>query len=221
MQGRKGQDNEPWERISSQRDPTVSGNGTGKRRAIPQRPPGMRHLDQPPPTPRVTRPAREKPRPRSWRRRVLIFGGLFLIFGILACGIGYAIVNLLGGLNAASAPAATATDFFSSLSTQNYDQAYNDLAANIVAQTDPTTFKQQAQDADTTCGRVTNYVLAPNGSTLQDNTWSFSYNVTRAKLSKPYTLTVTLRQDSQGNWRVTSYESNNDSTRNELAPACK
>jgi hypothetical protein len=215
MQGRRGQDNEPWERTSDQQSAAV--NGTGKQRAIPQRPPGMRHLDQPPPTPRVARPQRRRPAPRSWRRRLLIFGGLFAICGLLACGIGYAIFNLLGGIGTSSGPATAVTDFLSSISTGNYDQAYNDLDATITVQTDINDFKQQAQDADRCFGKVTDYTLVPNSTTVQDNTYTYSYNITREHLSKPYVLTLTLHQDSHGDWRITSYDSNNSGT-NELVP---
>ena len=70
MQGRQGQGNDPWNRSSS--GPHVEANGTGKQRALPQRPPGMTRIERPPQTPRVNRPQRQAQPPKSWRRRLLI-----------------------------------------------------------------------------------------------------------------------------------------------------
>jgi hypothetical protein len=123
MQGRQ----EPRDRPFNQYPADF--NGTGKQRAIPRRPPNMARIDHPPETPRVARPQREVPRQKSWRRRILFWGIVFVVAGALACGIGYAAVNFFAATNATAGGAVTATDFLSALSNQNYDQAYNDLDA--------------------------------------------------------------------------------------------
>src|ERR1700693_4302386 len=136
MQGR--QDQEPRDRSSRQYPDDL--NGTGKQRAIPRRPPNMARVENPPATSRVARPQREAPRKKSWRRRLLIWGVVFVVCGALACGIGFAAVNYFAAINAGTGPAQTATDFLSALSNQNYDQAYNDLDAIITVQVAPDDF---------------------------------------------------------------------------------
>ena len=186
-------------------------NGTGKQRAIPRRPPNMARIDHPPLTQRVARPQREAPRKKSLRRRILFWGIVFLVAGALACGIGYAAVNFFAATNATAGAAVTATDFLSALSNQNYDQAYNDLDATITVQLAPDDFKQQAQASDRCYGKVTDYSEVQN-SAVQNNPKSYSYNftITRSKLTKPYTLHLTVQQNSNQDWRISSYGNNND-----------
>ena len=186
-------------------------NGTGKQRAIPRRPPNMARIDHPPLTQRVARPQREAPRKKSLRRRILFWGIVFLVAGALACGIGFTAVNFFAAINAPAGAAVTATDFLSALSNQNYDQAYNDLDATITVQLAPDDFKQQAQASDRCYGKVTDYSEVQN-SAVQNNPKSYSYNftITRSKLTKPYTLHLTVQQNSNEDWRISSYGNNND-----------
>ena len=205
MQGRQ----EPRDRPFNQYPADF--NGTGKQRAIPRRPPNMARIDHPPVKQRVARPQREEPRQKSWRRRILFWGIVFFVAGALACGIGYAAVNYFAATNATSGAAVTATDFLSALSSQNYDQAYNDLDATITVQLAPDDFKQQAQDSDRCYGKVTDYSEVQD-SPVQNNphSYSYSYTITRSKLAKPYTLRMTVQHDSYGDWRISSYGNNND-----------
>src|SRR5215471_15787893 len=129
MQGRQGPGYDPWDRSSS--DLFASANGSGKQRAIPQRPPGMTRVKRPPQTPRVGRPQRQNKPVRSWRRRLLTLIVIFLACGLLAWGIGYALVNYFVGIGSSAGAANTATDFMLALKSQNYDQAYHDLDATI------------------------------------------------------------------------------------------
>ena len=186
-------------------------NGTGKQRAIPRRPPNMARIDHPPLTQRVARPQREVPRKKSLRRRILFWGIVFVVAGALACGIGFTAVNFFAAINAPAGAAVTATDFLSALSNQNYDQAYNDLDATITVQLAPDDFKQQAQASDRCYGKVTDYSEVQD-SAVQNNPKSYSYNftITRNKLTKPYTLHMTVQQNSYGDWRISSYGNNND-----------
>ncbi len=196
MQGRQSQGN----------DSLASANGTGrKQRTIPQRPPGMSRIDQPPATPRVARPQRQAPRPTNWRRRLLLLGGAFVVCGLLAWGIGYALFNFIAGINASAGAATTASDFLNNLANRNYDQAYRDLDATITVQVSSDEFQQQAQNDDHCYGSVTNYTELEGSATTQDNTQSYSYTITRSKLSKPYQLHLTLQQDNYGDWKITSY----------------
>jgi len=205
MQGRQ----EPRDRPFNQYPADF--NGTGKQRAIPRRPPNMARIDHPPLTQRVARPQREAPRKKSLRRRILFWGIVFVVAGALACGIGYTAVNFFAATNATAGAAVTATDFLSALSNQNYDQAYNDLDATITVQLAPDDFKQQAQASDRCYGKVTDYSEVQN-SAVQNNPKSYSYNftITRSKLTKPYTLHLTVQQNSNEDWRISSYGNNND-----------
>src|SRR5947209_5999036 len=117
MQGRRNQDD-----ASSRRQRAYT-NGSGRQRGVPQRPPNMARVKQPPLTPRVARPPREAPRPAGCRRRLLLWSIILVVCTVLAFVIGYAIVNFFGGTNSAAAASATATDFLSSLSNQDYNQA--------------------------------------------------------------------------------------------------
>src|SRR2546427_7941468 len=190
MQGR--QDQEPKDSVIRQYLDDL--NGTGKQRAIPRRPPNMARIAHPPPTPRVARPQREVPRKKNRRRRLILWGIVFLVCSVLACGIGFAAVNYFAATSATSGLAVTATDFLSAVSSQNYDQAYNDLDATITVQLAPDDFKQQAQAADRCYGKVTDYSEVQN-SAVQNNPKSYSYNftITRSKLTKPYTLHLTVQ----------------------------
>lgn len=211
MWGRQDQDRERRGRSFGGYAAGVNGNGTGKKRVVPQRPPNMARIEQPPKTPRVARPQREAARPRNWRRRLVIWGVIFVVCSLLACGIGYAAVNFFAATNANSGAATTATDFLAALSNQNYNQAYNDLDATITVQTSPEDFKQEAQSDDRCYGPVTNYSEVPD-SAVQNNAQSYSYSFTisRSKLPHAYTLRLTLQQDTYGNWKISSFGNNND-----------
>ena len=216
MWGRQDPDNERLRRSFREYPAGVNGNGTGKKRGIPQRPPNMARIGQPPTTPRVGRPQREAPRPRNWRRRLVIWGVIFVVCSLLACGIGYAAVNFFAATNANAGAATTVTDFLTAISNQNYNQAYNDLDATITVQTSPEDFKQEAQNDDHCYGPVTNYSEVPD-SAVQNNaqSYSYSYSITRSKLAHPYTLRLTLQQDTYGNWKISSFGNSN----NDLGPA--
>ncbi len=212
MQGRQGPGYDPWNRSSS--DLLASANGSGKQRAIPQRPPGMTRVENPPQTPRVGRPQRQNKPPGSWRRRLLILAVIFLGCGLLAWGIGYALVNYFVGIGSSADAANTATDFMLALKSQNYDQAYHDLDAKITISLTADAFKQMAQQDDHCYGLVTDFneVSGSAISSPDNNTQSFTYDVTRSKLTKTYKLTLTLQKDPNGNWDITSYG-------NDLGPA--
>src|SRR5579875_93475 len=49
-------------------------------------------------------------------------------------------------------------------------------------------------------------------SSADGNTQSFTYTITRSKLTKPYQMQLTLQKDATGNWLITSYG-------NDLGPA--
>jgi hypothetical protein len=206
MQGRQGPGYDPWDRSSS--DLLAATNGSGKQRAIPQRPPGMTRVEHPPQTPRVGRPQRQNKPPRSWRRRLLIFSVIFLGCGLLA-GVGaFGLYNYLISIGNSAGAANTATDFMLALKSQNYDQAYHDLDANITISLTADAFKQMAQQDDHCYGLVTDFNEVPGSaiSSPDNNTQSYTYDVTRSKLTKTYKLTLTLQKDPNGNWDITSYE---------------
>ncbi len=203
MQGQQGPSKELREWFANKELAGVNGNG--KQRTPPQRPPGMNRLDRPPATPRVARPQRQPGSPRHWRRQLVILAGIFVVCGLLACVIGYAVVNLLNANSTTSGAATTAADFLSAISSKNYSQAYTDLGAEITVRTTQDEFVQQAQNDDRCYGPVTGYNEIAGSATIQGNTQSYSYTVTRSKIAKPYQLHLTLRQDANGNWTIISY----------------
>ena len=71
--------------------------------------------------------------------------------------------------------------------------------------------KQQALATDSCYGKVTNYSEVQD-SAVQNNpqSYSYSYTITRSKLAKPYTLRMTVQQDTYGDWKISSYGNNND-----------
>jgi hypothetical protein len=127
---------------------------------------------------------------------------------VLACVIGFAAANFFSASNASSGAATTSADFLHQLSARNYDQAFDDLGANITVQTTQDEFIREAQHDDTCFGPVTNYTEVPGSATNQNNTQTYTYTVTRGKLSKPYQLKLTLQQDNYGDWKITDYGTN-------------
>ncbi len=219
MQGRQGKGYDPWDRSSSEL--LAAANGSGKQRAIPQRPPRMARIDHPPQTPRVSRPQRQNRQPKSWRRRLLILALVFVACGLLAGGIGYALVNYFAGIGSSAGAANTATDFLLALKDQNYDQAYNDLDASITISLTKDAFKQMAQADDQCYGPVTDFSEKAGSATTSadDNIQSYTYDVTRSKSPKTYPLTLTLQKDPNGNWNITKY--GNDLGPTPPSPSCK
>jgi hypothetical protein len=205
MQGRKSQGNGPSDRSSS--ESLASANGSGKQRTIPQRPPGMTRIEHPPQTPRVSRPQRQSQPPKRWRRRLLILGTIFIACGLLAGGIGYALVNYFAAIGNSAGAANTATDFMLALKSQNYDQSYDDLDARITISLTRDAFKQMAVADDHCYGQVTDFNEEAGSATTSadNNTQSYTYDVTRGKLTKTYKLTLTLQKDPNGNWDITNY----------------
>jgi hypothetical protein len=183
---------------------------TGEREAvIPQRPPHMAYLDEPPPTRRVARPQQRENkirRPRTWAWWL----GRFIIVSIAAVIIGaiaFGITNFFFAVSVSQGAANTAVDFLSNLQNTTYDQAYDDLNATITFQMSASTFTKMAQADDHCYGPVTHYAevssVATNSSNV--NIMSFAYTITRSKLAKPYQLNLTLQKDSTGTWTITDY----------------
>ena len=219
MQGRQSPGYDPWDRSSGKLLAATNGNGSGKQRAIPQRPPGMTRVEHPPQTTRVARPQRQPKPPKSWRRRLLVFAIVFFACGLIAFAIGFALVNYFAGIGNSAGAANTATDVMLALKSQNYDQAYNDLDAKITISVTKDEFKQMALADDHCFGQVTDFNEVPGSAiTSADNTTqSYTYDVTRNKLTKTYKLTLTLQKDPDGNWDITSYGGDLGPT----TPTCK
>ncbi len=218
MQGRQGRGKDPWDRPSRDRNDAL--NGSGKQRVPPQRPRGMARLDTPPSVQRVARPQRQQRPPRSRRRRLLIALIALGIGAMVVFIIAYGLVNYFIGIGNSAGPANTAADFLVNLKSQTYDQAYKDLDAVITGTLHPQDFQTMAQANDRCYGPITDFnevagsaVVSPDGKTQ-----SFSYSMTRSKLTKPYQLTLTLQKDSDGNWDITKFTDGNG-TPNDLGPA--
>jgi hypothetical protein len=138
---------------------------------------------------------------------------------LIAFAIGFALVNYFAGIGNSAGAANTATDFMLALKSQNYDQAYNDLDAKITISVTKDEFKQMALADDHCFGQVTDFNEVPGSAiTSADNTTqSYTYDVTRNKLTKTYKLTLTLQKDPDGNWDITSYGGDLGPT----TPTCK
>ncbi len=137
-----------------------------------------------------------------------------LLVVALVCGLGYTIYNhFFANQNTSSAivnqsGAITLSDNFTqAISTQNYEQAYNNLGPGLAEKNQ---FKQDAQSEDQCNGPITTYKRV--SATVRGNTLVETYQMTRSKLAKTYNLTLTLQGDSSGRWQITDYQSG--------APAC-
>lgn len=208
MQGRQGQAYYPWYRSPGKLLAATNGNDSGKQRAIPQRPPRMPRVEHPPQTTRIARPQRRSKSPKSLWRRLLFIAILFIACGVIAGIIGFALVNYFTGIGNSAGAANTATDFMLALKSQNYDQAYdNDLDAKITISVTKDEFKQMALADDHCFGLVTDFNEIPGSasSSTNDSTQSYTYNVSRNHLAKPYKLTLTLQKDLAGNWDLINY----------------
>ena len=212
MQGRQGRGKDPWDRPS--RDKNDALNGSGKQRVSPQRPPRMARLDTPPAVQRVSRPQRQQKPPKSRRRRLLIALIVLGIGAMLVFIIAYGLVNYFIGIGNSAGPANTAVDFLLNLQDQHYDLAYKDLDATITGTLHPEDFQKMALADDRCYGPIKDFNEVEGSATSSNNgnTQSFTYDMTRGKLTKTYQLTLTLQKDSDGNWDITSFG-------NDLGPA--
>jgi hypothetical protein len=210
MQGQSRKNHKPrerdWEnsreRLTEARLAAIK--ATGQHRAAPQRPPGMTRLKTPPDTPRVARPQRQTMPSNKIRRRIILLGSVFAIAAIIACAIG---VLLARGMIQSGGPATTMSDFFNAVSSNNYEQAYQDLGPAITIRLNQQDFIKQARDLDQRYGPITDYKEVANSATNQDSSQSYSFTITRSKLTKPYNLRITLQQDLNEGWKITDYGS--------------
>lgn len=220
MQGRQSQGYDPRDRSTGKLLATTNGNDSGKQRAIPQRPTGMPRVENRPQTPRIARPKRRQKPTRSFGRKLIFIALIFVACAVIAGIVGFALVNYFTGIGSSAGAANTATDFMLALKSQNYDQAYNNnLDAKITISVTKDEFKQMALADDHCFGVVTDFneVAGSAVSSTNDSTQSYTYNVSRAKLTNTYKLTLTLQKDPDGNWDITSYGGDLGPT----APTCK
>jgi len=209
MPGRREQEKNPYGKGANANSDAL--NGSGKQRAVPQRPPGLARVDTPPAVPRVNRPQRQTKPPRSLRRRLFIFVGVLVLLGIVTFVVVYGVTNFFISVGSSSGAASTAGDFLANLQTQNYDQAYQDLDATLTVQLQSQDFKRMAQADDKCYGTVTDYTEVSGSATASagGNTQSFTYTMTRSRLSKTYPLTLTLHKDTDGTWDITNFGMDN------------
>lgn len=208
MQGQPGRNNKSWDRDWANERERVTGvrlaaiKTAGKQRTLPQRPPGMTRLTTPPDTPRVARPQREMMPPNQVRRRIIFLGSIFVIAAIIASVVGI----LLGrGMLQSSGPASIVNDFFTATSSNNYEQAYQDLGPAITIRLNQQDFTKQAQVLDQQYGPITDYKEVANSATNQDNSQSYLFTITRSKLTKSYNLRIILQQDPNEGWKIIDY----------------
>ncbi|HZR39355.1 MAG TPA: hypothetical protein VFB12_04520, partial [Ktedonobacteraceae bacterium] len=100
-------------------------------------------------------------------------------------------------------------------------QAYQDLGPAITLHLSLQQFTQQAQNLDRCYGPITTYPEVQDSATNQGNSQSYTYNISRSKLTKPYQLRLTLQQDpdANNNWKIVDY--GNDLGPGQAATVCK
>lgn len=215
MQGRQGRGKDPWDRTSRGNNDAL--NGSGKQRAVPQRPRGMTRLDTPPAVQRVARPQRQGKPPKSRKRRLLIALVVLAIGAMLVFVVAYGVVSYFMGIGNSAGPASTAADFLVNLQTQHYDLAYKDLDATITGTVHPEDFLKMAQADDRCYGPVTDFNEVAGSATISADGNTFAWTITRSKLAKTYQLTLTLQKDSNGTWDITKIV-DGDGSVNDLGP---
>lgn len=147
-------------------------------------------------------PVREEPQPNSMLLALVMTIGSFLICAFCAGGFYFAYT----ALNYNPGPTAVASSFWSDAKTQSYQDIYlNLLASNLRLQFVQTQFVNDATQADTDYGPITNAVLtqpAPNDGKTNE---TLTYAVTRQKGSgKPLTYTVKLVLiETNNSWSIT------------------
>jgi len=143
------------------------------------------------------------------------------VVALFACAGSYALYNLISGINATNGAATTAGKLLAALSSRNYDQAYQDLGPAITLSLQKEQFTQQAQNLDRCYGAIKNYTEVQGSANNQGSSQSYSYTITREKLSKTYDLHLTFQQDQYdpNTWKLTDY--GGDLGPGSGAPTCK
>jgi len=152
---------------------------------------------------------------------LIIITGFLVVIGVFACIGSYALYNLFNGISASAGAATTAGNFLTALSSRNYDQAYQYLGPAITLSMQKDQFTQQAQTLDSCYGAVKNYTEVQGSAVNQGNNQSYSYTITREKLTNTYTMHITIQQDQYdpNTWKITDYGGNLGP--GSSAPACK
>ena len=152
---------------------------------------------------------------RVVRRGVITSLIVLSLLALGLCGGSFALYRYFIGGNTTPtatsgvpAAAAKADDFVNSLAHQSYDRAYGDLGSSITNSSSVNQFTQLGQQEDTCYGTVTGDMRMDNNTTAQGSSLSYVYTLNRSKMSKPYQIHVTLKQDDGGNWQITDYNSN-------------
>lgn len=148
-------------------------------------------------------PLRESKQPNSLILALVMTVGSFLVCAFCAGGFYFAFT----ALNFNPGPTAIAETFWSDAQSQSYQDIYlNVLATNLRLQMVQTQFLQDARQADTDYGPITNAVLTKQPN-LTANAATFTYTVTRKKVgAKPVSYKVTLvLASSNGTWSVTDF----------------
>jgi len=220
MQGRPNQENDTWDRESTAARLTALHNAranaqrtgphrpistsTSEHRVIPKPPPHRPHVDARPEMPRAPRPQRETPQPKRMRPLFIVLGSIVAIITIIAFVIIFSLINAIGQ---GAGPATTAADFLSSVSNKDYKGAYQYLGSGVTLSVNQDEFTTKAKNLDNQHGAITNYSEVAGSATRNNNTQSFTYTITREKMSKTYTLTLVLQQDpNDGNtWKIVDY----------------
>ena len=146
-------------------------------------------------------PVREPRQPNSLLLALLMTIGSFLTCAFFAGGFYFAY----NALTFNPGPVATADTFWSDVKTQGYQDIYlNVLASNLRLQFAQPQFLNDAKQADTDYGAVTNVTLLSQPPANATTTATLTYKVTRVKGGKATTYTTKLTlTSSNGSWGIT------------------
>jgi hypothetical protein len=155
-------------------------------------------------TQRAPRPQHRTQQPRKMHRLLIVLGTVVAIITIISFVI---VFLLVGAINQSTGPTMTAVNFLSSVSNKNYRDAYQYLAPGVTIRINPDEFTRKAGELDNQYGAITNYHENAGSAIVKNNTQSFTYTITRDKLSKTYPLTLILQQDPNDSniWKVVDY----------------
>jgi hypothetical protein len=152
-----------------------------------------------PPYPKYPPGTGASQQPRKTYRWVWITLGILAVVciiggGLLIWGIGSAI-NSYGG------PTIASDQYYNAIRDQNFARAYTFLGSDLKAGLSQEAFTQQAQQQDTTYGRVSefSYANVPIGDPA-----NATLTVTRAN-GTTYTVHLEMRQEG-GAWKITAFD---------------
>jgi hypothetical protein len=159
----------------------------------------------PPPSygvPSYTQPPARKSRRLLW----IILGSVGLLVVLIVAGI----IGLVALINH-NPGTDVVNGYYTAIKNQNYSQAYSYLAPNLTLNSSQTTltqdvFVQGLQGVDGQKGKVSNYTITSTSLNSNNGTSSGTYIVSVTRNGAPYNVHLNLQQDSNGQWKIISFD---------------